>query len=368
MFTITEKIPRSSAPDYGYITPPFPDGVSGLKAPMPTFTTPAPVGSGRSPLPASIFYKSNPSTTQKDPILAVVYSRALKSDAQNLYAPGDFLFGFKTPADYNNKKYSSEPKVVAASIWVLNAYLEEGCAVKNQEDIMRSGKRSKGETKQVRLAPDVEKSEFYCFSVKEFCEKWLSLGVIATILNRGPDREKLFTVIQKNAAGVPNLWGNVSVGDRVGFCVKEIDNPYRFRYGPIGNNVGPRTPTKILQLVPCLEKHRAVPILLTKADRPEKADLCFFANHVFEGQKVYKTQTAYDDKGGYPGKLIYEEEKDVEQPTTLPLLESGFFIPVGTVSEIHNASPPPRSAIEGALRDPKQYHSLLADYRLEVIV
>lgn len=301
------------------------------------------------------------SESQKVPVVSNIYLARFRNDAQNLFVPGDFLFVNEPARSIQERSV----KHACATVWLVNSLLEEGYIYKRYAE--GSGSRKRRYSDGLGLFTD-DREGMYCAGVQEFAQKWAPLGPVNTMLNENTDTEKVFTIVQGFAARMPNVWGDVKPGTRVGFMVKEIQNPYEYRVGPLGDNIGDRTPGAILQIVPYAEKTRKHPPMFSTPGAPAPCDLGFYAEETAVGQKAYSVHTAYDSDGNYPGKIIPESGVSTSTPTKAVTLQGGIYIPVGTVSEVNNVDPPDPERVKMAMRSHAVWKDLNKTHPLEIMV
>lgn len=299
--------------------------------------------------------------SQKVPVVSNIFLSRFKNDAQNFFVPGDFLF-VNDPASSVQER---SVKHACAPVWLVNSMLEEGYIYKRHAEGSASKKRRYSDG--FGFFTD-DREGMYCTSVLDFTQKWAPLGPVNTMLNENTDSEKIFTIVQGNAARMPNVWGEVHPGTRVGFVVKEIQNPYDYRVGPLGENVGDRTPGAILQIVPYADTSRKHPPMLSGFGNPAKDDMGFYSEEVMREQCAYRVCAGYDSEGNYPGKIIVGSGERTLFPTKVVALQSGAYIPVGTVSEVNNADPPDLERTKMAMRSHRVWKDLYKTHPLEIMV
>ena len=202
-----------------------------------------------------------------------------------------------------------------------------------------------------------------------FTENFLFAGIFRKGDLDAPKKRVLANLTQQNRSVAPNLWGDVKIGDRVGFVLRWVEPCFYEAFYLDDGSIGDKpTACKMLQLVPYVCKNggrapydfsRTLSDPIEGARDPYDDDLC---------SRVPASILQHCSRIDADGNVL-EERDTSKKPAVYDYNRLDFGLPifVGTVEAV--AKVPPAELRQKALRSPDAYKALLsADYKLDVLV
>lgn len=330
---------------------------------------------------------------QATPTLAVVRLGPIHGGIQEKIAQGDYLFLNDPFRDVASDEYVGVP------IWALNAYLEEahitqdrnrqsldfqakfsvaGAGRKRASDQDRPARRMRSFESAETPTPD--RRNFAVTDLESFRSTFFPLGIVVSDESQDAVYKRLVGIAIDGAPvnGFPNVFGQVQRGDVVGWLVKEYENEnYTARYGPTGERLAGPTNGSFLQVRGWVSRdHGSARPFYNSSDKPDVPliDDLQFVTEREDTQSVYQKcieSTSVTGPNGeiiVPGLIDYANSgSDVESRRVVnPVLQNGFFIPIGRV--LRSSSTPSPHDIAAALRSPEAWRSLQARAALSLAV
>lgn len=257
---------------------------------------------------------------------AIIRLMPTRDGSQLKVLPGDSLFRYaEGSAD------SFRDPVPACTLQHLNRTLETASFssnIRSTNDILglniNSDRIMKG-----------RQADWAAATVEEFSRKWTYLGVVP--LGVGPgvkDQTPILLCAVSGEVIMPNYWGAVAEGTRVGFLVKEVAID-KWTYGDYGKDEA-EFQGKVLQIRPWSSTTQTSPL-----NYPSEQDVtegtsdarCFYHDTIFQKATCYERLDFYED-GGYPGKITNvpsKEDRDDIPDTRVNVLSAGLFYTVGII-------------------------------------
>jgi hypothetical protein len=178
----------------------------------------------------------------------------LKNGSQMFYTEGDFVFVYNSAADQKKERYT------VFSIWNFNEGCEKAYIEKVKENIANLGNNNIFSRKRDTTFP---------LTVEDFYRDWNPLGVIQTDETKAESQNRMFAVGHKGRVKMPNLWGDVKIGDVLAFVIKKVPNNYDAVYDYRGRaiNAAP-TEGSFLKIIPYWDKNKSQPTNISVVLKP----------------------------------------------------------------------------------------------------
>jgi hypothetical protein len=224
------KPEKASAPD-----PLF--GSSGFVGDMPLTT-------------ATTFHRTNPVCVAK------VRPDPWRRGWEKGFQAGSILFSSLNSQPRRHSRGRASSGGIFADLQTLSYVIEEGAAT---DFALKIDGSARGDASRDAEERRRRFSRFWARDTEEFQQNW---GFFGIILNEGVETDEYgyvarepvreFAVVTKGNVKVPNIWGDVSPCDYVGFRVCKRTTQYSHLFDPDGHAVrGPTTrPLTFIQLIP----------------------------------------------------------------------------------------------------------------------
>ena len=151
---------------------------------------------------------------------------------------------------------------ICADMAMINYFLEDGAATTKaleEMDVLPAASSARAANEQHKR----EFGHYWAQSVAEFGNRWQFVGIVIndgikgeTGGPRGKETGRVLPVCCKGNVLTPNIWGEVKIGDCVGFRLTKVRNPYTAFYSPTGEALSGKTvsPGAFLQIVPAIRR------------------------------------------------------------------------------------------------------------------
>lgn len=186
--------------------------------------------------------------------------------------------------------------------------------------------------------------------------------------NEGLTQNRVLGVVMKGRVAVPNLWGDVSINDRLGFVVKFVQSSAPSFVNSRGqlSNASDRTTGAFLQITAVCERQASTPIHTSTFGAPGPNDIDSWDPNSMIIQRTYESKFANNYNAYDWDSMRQQNGKIDDAPWELPRYEEGFYLPFGKV--FTTSKSPPLHMIQSAHRTFKGYAELLSYAPLDVIV
>lgn len=194
-------------------------------------------------------------------------------------------------------------------------------------------------------------------------DNWKYAGVVHKVAADSRPGEAIVHVARQQHIKMPNLWGLVEIGSKVGFALKWVDSGfYPVFYNDEGREAGAPTSSKFLQLVPYVVEHGRSPPHLSASSRheaPLQSDLDSMVPCM-----VTQELNLVDDSGR-PTFELSSQPQHANLRFAYQRYDFGHAFFVGTVT--HVSKIPSQDMCRRALRSPEIYKLLCgAEYSIDV--
>jgi hypothetical protein len=284
------------------------------------------------------------------PITAPVLLKSIQDDSSDNYAETDIMFARIDASENNEFK-----RHTLAAIWNLNTYAEEACRERAKNTLLpkMTGKRHEFEPNHPLVAS-------FPTTTSDFMAQWQFVGVMSSGEGSKHTSGNLISVITKGRARIANLWGDVHLGDSVGFLLKEAPSSFKCHYDWKGDERSSEpTKGKYMWLRP-YSCGPSGPVHCSRFLNPQDEDISYVTS-------ANVTQTAYREING----IVTDEEDPLAGKTRLTYKKwaEGAFIEIGTVISRPGAMIPGDELARFGARTMKGYRTLInSGYEIDISV
>lgn len=199
-----------------------------------------------------------------------------------------------------------------------------------------------------------------------FSHNWSFTGLFYKVHADALKTQLIINIAIGRHTSMPNYWGDVKVGDGVGFMLKWVEpGYYSCYYDETGQDAGPVTPMPFLQLVPYVAHGGVAPLSMTAPNRgaPRATDLDSTVPTV-TAQTMHELAA---DGNGLPTTRISRRPEDALRLLQHDRYDFGKFVYVGCVTKTRVT--PDADVCKRALRSPSATAELAAErFRIDVLI
>lgn len=220
-----------------------------------------------------------------------------------------------------------------------------------------------------RKFPYIKNRDSFPLNVSEFAQTIHLLGIMWSDNDKATSSKRNLGVTMDGWAFIGNMFGDVMVGDQIGYIVKCGPSKFTQFIGLNGKASGNPTPGNFLQVRAHFEPHSKIPFQSTAYGNPGDNDLDYWDNNArirtrkvgFVGEPTVSGVRKLNWKNCLTGEGV----KDSKARKALLYCE-GLWIPLGIVDKVTRS--PTTDSLELAHRSTDHYGKLLGESGLIVQV
>lgn len=323
-------------------------------------------------------------TTMQNQVVSSIVADALSDHSQLKYHEGYMLF--TNHALRNAAKGSGQcaiyslpnlnENLIKTHLYALNADKQNSMfnavGLTGNKDYTLSGGahlfNAVGEKRDFPMSPS---HDMFPLTPAAAAQSITAIGVLYTDQTSGAKRgqngitrRRQLGVVSHGRVTIPNLWGDLKVGDRVGFVFKMFNSsniPALNSAGGLASMTN-STPGTFLQVRAHHEPYSTVPIRSSAYASPGPHDIDSWDLNA----RIQMREHGYTKNGDLDWLAMNGHQGRVSQTLSMPSYQEGYYIPLGTVFTMPKC--PPLAMIERAHQTFDGYDELARYAPVDVIV